>query len=55
MTEFAFRPREWWQRLIAPVDATLLALLALLLGYALLVLASASPERLGNQIFRHAR
>ena len=49
MTEFAFRPREWWQKLVAPIDPALLAMLALLIGYALLVLTSASPERLGNQ------
>ncbi len=41
--------RNLWQRLIAPIDPPLMAMAALLLGYALLVLASASPERLGSQ------
>ena len=41
--------RNLWQRLIAPLDPPLMALAALLLGYALLVLASASPERLTSQ------
>lgn len=42
MTEFAFRPREWGRRLVAPIDPTLMVLLGLMLGYALLVLGSAS-------------
>ncbi len=41
--------RNLWQRLVAPIDPPLMALAALLLGYALLVLASASPERLASQ------
>ncbi|MCZ7654656.1 MAG: rod shape-determining protein RodA [Rhodocyclaceae bacterium] len=54
MNEFSFRPREWGLRLIAPIDAALLALLALLLCYALLLLTSASPERLNNQLINIA-
>jgi len=42
--------RNLWQRLIAPIDPPLMVLALLLLGYALLVLGSASPERLGSQI-----
>ncbi len=44
-----FSPRQLYQRLIAPIDPPLMSLAALLLGYALLVLASASPERLTSQ------
>ena len=54
MTELAFRPREWWQKLAAPIDPALLGMLALLVGYALLVLTSASPERLNNQFLNLA-
>ncbi len=54
MNEFSFSPREWWQRLAAPIDAVLLAFLALLLGYALLLMMSASPERLNNQLINIA-
>jgi rod shape determining protein RodA len=54
VTELAFRPREWWQKLAAPIDPALLGMLALLVGYALLVLTSASPERLNNQFLNLA-
>ncbi|MBK6632327.1 MAG: rod shape-determining protein RodA [Betaproteobacteria bacterium] len=54
MNEFSFRPREWLQRLAAPIDAVLLGFLALLLGYALLLMTSASPERLNNQLINIA-
>ena len=54
MTDLAFRPREWWQKLTAPIEPALLGMLALLLAYALLVLASASPERLNNQFLNLA-
>jgi rod shape determining protein RodA len=42
--------RNLWLRLIAPIDPPLMTLAGLLLTYALLVLASASPERLGSQM-----
>jgi rod shape determining protein RodA len=54
MTETVFRPRLWLHRLVAAVDPTLFGLLALLLGYALLVLGSAAPERLDNQLLNLA-
>ena len=54
MTDFAFRPREWWQRLVAPIDAILLVLLVLLLGYALLLMTSASPGRMNNHLINIA-
>ncbi|MDP1635137.1 MAG: rod shape-determining protein RodA [Gallionellaceae bacterium] len=54
MTDFAFRPREWWQRLVAPIDAPLLGLLVLLLGYALLLMMSASPGRMNNHLINIA-
>ena len=43
-------PRQLWQRLVAPIDTPLMTLSALLLLYALLVLASASPDRLAAQL-----
>ncbi len=39
--------RNYWQRLVAPVDGPLFGFTAILLGLATLALASASPERLG--------
>ncbi|TRZ67238.1 MAG: rod shape-determining protein RodA [Rhodocyclaceae bacterium] len=42
--------RDLWQRLIAPIDPPLMAMAALLLAYALLVVSSASFERLGAQL-----
>ncbi|MCX7175675.1 MAG: rod shape-determining protein RodA [Proteobacteria bacterium] len=42
--------RDLWQRLIAPIDPPLMTMAALLLGYALLVVSSASFERVGAQI-----
>ncbi len=54
MTDFAFMPREWWRRLVAPIDAVLLGLLALLLGFALLLMTSASPGRMNNHLFNVA-
>lgn len=54
MNEFAFNPRDWLRRLAAPVDPVLFGLLAVLLGYAFLLLVSASPERLGNQLINLA-
>lgn len=50
MTDFALHPRQWWRWLVAPVDTTLLAFIGLLLAYALLVLDSASPQRLNSQL-----
>ncbi|MBI3140543.1 MAG: rod shape-determining protein RodA [Rhodocyclales bacterium] len=47
-------PRELWRRLVAPIDPTLFAFAALLLAYALLVMASASGERLGSQLINLA-
>ncbi|MEZ5614734.1 MAG: rod shape-determining protein RodA [Rhodocyclaceae bacterium] len=54
MNEIHFRPREWLGRLLAPVDPVLFGLLAVLLGYGLLLLTSASPERLNNQFINLA-
>ena len=42
--------RQLWHRLIAPIDPPLMGLAGLLAGIALLVLASASPERLPAQL-----
>jgi rod shape determining protein RodA len=42
--------RDLWQRLIAPIDPPLMTMAALLLAYALLVVSSASFERLGAQL-----
>jgi rod shape determining protein RodA len=42
--------RHLWQRLIAPLDPPLMLIASLLLAYALLVVSSASYERIGAQI-----
>ena len=42
--------RQLWYRLIGPIDPPLMALAGALLFVALLVLASASPERLPSQL-----
>jgi len=42
--------RNLWQRLIAPIDPPLMTVAALLLVYGLVVVASASPERVGSQL-----
>jgi rod shape determining protein RodA len=42
-------PKEIWRRIVSPIDGPLLAFAGLLLGAAFLILASASPERLGAQ------
>lgn len=42
--------RDLWQRLIAPIDPPLMVMASLLLAYALLVVSSASFERLGAQV-----
>jgi rod shape determining protein RodA len=47
-------PRQLWQQLIAPIDMPLMAVALLLLGLAVLVLASASPERLTSQLINVA-
>lgn len=39
-----------WHRLIAPIDPWLMLFFTLLLGYALLVVSSASPDRIGSQL-----
>jgi rod shape determining protein RodA len=47
-------PRAFWQRLIAPIDGPLLAMTGLLLLVALIVIGSASPERVTSQLFNMA-
>ena len=49
-----FSPRNLWNRLVAPIDTPLMTFSALLVVYALIVLASASPERLGSQLLNMA-
>ncbi len=39
-----------WHHLIAPIDPLLMLFFTLLLGYALLVVSSASPDRIGSQL-----
>ena len=41
--------RSLWQKLVAPIDQPLMLVSSLLLAYALIVLASSSPDRLGSQ------
>ena len=40
-------PRRWLRYLLAPLDGPLTLLLLILVGYATVVMVSASPERLG--------
>ncbi len=42
-------PRELWSKLVAPIDGPLLALAAIIVTFTFVILASASPERLGAQ------
>jgi len=42
--------REWWRRLVGPIDPTLMLIVALLLATAAGLMASASPERIGSQL-----
>jgi rod shape determining protein RodA len=46
--------REWWQRLIEPIDGPLMLICGLLLLTAVGLMASASPERLQNQLMHIA-
>jgi rod shape determining protein RodA len=46
----AWHPRVLWQRLAAPIDTPLMIMSGLLLLTALVMVASASPERVGNQL-----
>ncbi len=43
-------PRVLWQKLIEPIDGPLMLFTALLLAYALLVVSSASHDRIGAQL-----
>jgi rod shape determining protein RodA len=43
-------PRLYWNRLIAPIDPTLMLFAALLLCVSLVAVGSASPERIGAQL-----
>jgi len=47
---FEWRPRLLWQKLIAPIDGPLMVLAGCLLMVALLVIGSASPERVTTQL-----
>ncbi|MDP1735689.1 MAG: rod shape-determining protein RodA [Sulfuritalea sp.] len=42
--------REWWRRLVGPIDPTLMLIVGLLLATATGLMASASPERVGSQL-----
>lgn len=44
-----WQPRMLWQRLVAPIDGPLMLISGVLVLFALLLLGSASPERLTNQ------
>jgi rod shape determining protein RodA len=46
----AWHPRVLWQRLAAPIDTPLMVMSGALLLIALAMVASASPERVGNQL-----
>src|SRR5262245_10828204 len=46
--------RQWWQRLIAPIDPTLMLFTGILFTVAFLAVLSASPERVMNQLMNTA-
>jgi rod shape determining protein RodA len=46
--------RAWWQKLVAPLDGPLMLIAGLLLLLALGLMASASPQRLDNQMINMA-
>ena len=41
-------PRRWLHYLLAPLDGPLTLLILILVGYATVLMVSASPERLGT-------
>lgn len=48
MIDSRFDPRKWPGHLMAPLDGPLLIIVLLILGFASVVMVSASPERLGT-------
>jgi rod shape determining protein RodA len=50
MSELRFQPRELLRAFLRPIDPPLLLILGALLGYAFVLMASASPERMETQI-----
>ncbi len=42
--------REWWQKLVDPIDPPLMMIVGLLSALAIGLISSSSPERLGNQL-----
>ena len=42
--------REWWRKLVAPLDGPLMLIAGLLLLLAIGIMASASPERINAQL-----
>lgn len=54
MTEHRFHPLALLRGVLRPIDPVLMLVLAMLLGYAFVLMASASPERLDSQIVNTA-
>jgi len=50
MIEFRFHPLRLLTALLRPLDPALMLILGALLGYAFVLIASASPERMDSQI-----
>ena len=50
MNEQAFNPLFWLKALVRPLDWLLLVIVAALLGYAFVLMGSASPERMNTQV-----
>jgi rod shape determining protein RodA len=46
--------REWWQKLVAPLDGPLMLIAGMLLLLAIGIMASASPERINAQLINVA-
>jgi len=51
---YQWRPRQLWQALVAPIDGPLMALAACILTVAVIVIASASPNRVDNELINIA-
>jgi rod shape determining protein RodA len=54
MNEWHFNPRQWLKAAIRSLDPVLLLILAGLLSYAVVLMASASPERIESQLMHIA-
>jgi rod shape determining protein RodA len=47
---YQWRPRQLWHGLIAPIDGPLMAMALTVVAVAMIVIASASPDRVGSEL-----